>query len=142
MNEKLAMPEQEAQTAAYLKTNGPQEGAFDMSPEEELLLFGKTDFEKAVLRSSIKGTKQNAWMIQQIIGLKGAHRVIHNRLAEGDGRFARIDATLDVFTKLRDKWLTRKKVVRNVLLGIFTLFLLPFLSLFMVEVVKRLLHWN
>ena len=159
MMEMNSMPDQEAQTERYLKTNGPPPGAFDLSEEEESLLHVQTDFEKMVLRSSLKGNKQNTWIIGEIIGLKGAHRGIHGRLREGDERFkrtdeliaqrlkdenerfAKIDATLDVFSQLRAKWLDRKKVVRNVLLAVCTILVLPFISQMGVEIIKHFLHW-
>jgi hypothetical protein len=153
------MPDQEAETEIYLKSNGPPAGSFELSDQEELLLDGKTEFEKVVLKSSLKSNKQNAWLIAQVVGLKGAHRVIHTRLKEGDEqfartdrliaqrladeneRFAKIEETLHIFMELRNRWLSHKKIVRHVIVGLVTLFILPFLSLLMVEVMKHFLHW-
>lgn len=141
MKDTIPMPEQEAQTVAYLKTNGPPEGAF--KPDvPEYALEGASKRDRYLLEMVSILAKQNEWQIKEIVGLKGAHRIIHRRLEDGEKRFDAIEQTMAFFVHLKEKWLSRRKTVRNVVIGLFTLFLLPFLSLFMVEVMKRILHWN
>lgn len=131
----------DVQTEHFLQTNGPEPGAF--APDiPEPLLAQASEIEKFLLRKASKTDKQNDWLIKETIGLKGAHRSIRTRLGESDRRFANIDATLDVFTKLRDGWLTRRKFLRNAVIGLFTLLILPFFSLLLVEVIKHFLHWQ
>ena len=150
MSDTALTPEQnEEQTKQYLKTNGPPPGAFAPDPSLEPLLEGKSELEKLFYRSQSTGLKQGDWVIREIAGLKSAHRTIHqkmneidNQFASGEKRFQNIDATLAVFTAIRDQWLTRKAVRAKIAIGLITLLVFPFLSLFLVEVAKRLLHWK
>jgi hypothetical protein len=132
---------QEGQTDRFLKTDGPAPGAFDLNDDEKYLLHGKTDFEKKILESVLKSNKQNDWIVRETVGLKGAHRVIHTRLAEGDKRFETIEKSLAVFTELREKWLTRKKYRQRILIGALTLLILPFIGSLTVEWLKHIFDW-
>ena len=125
----------ERNTEIFLRTNGPAANEFspDIPPH---LLAGMTPNERYLSEMACISAKQNGWLIKETIGLKGAHRAIHRRLAEGDDRFGKIDATLKVFTTIHDKWLTRQKVARNIILAIVTILMLPTISLLLVELLK------
>ena len=81
----------EVKTEIFLRTNGPSKGAFDPSPELLRLLEGKDASEKFLLLQSNTHTKQNEWLINQIIGLKGAHRSLHEQLLAEDNRSVKIE---------------------------------------------------
>jgi hypothetical protein len=90
------MPEEkrnDQQTAVFLRSNGPPEGAFkpDIPPH---LLHGKSESEIWLYEMVGISTKQNEWLINQVIGLKGAHRTINQRLAEGEKRFEKIEQSI------------------------------------------------
>lgn len=140
------MLDQEAQTNHFLRTNGPNPGEFepDIPPQ---LLKGKSEDEQWLYREVNRGNKMSEWLIPQVVGLKGAHRIIHERmvdvkkdlaaeLGKGNERFSKIEAEMAPFLVLREKWLTRKKMIRNILLAMLTIFLLPALSVLLAEVLK------
>ena len=126
--------EDEAQTEIFLNSNGPDDGEFDpVIPPE--LLSGKSKSEKWLYEQTDKSIRQNNYLIRQVTGLKRAHRVEHLR-------FQSLSQKIEPLHNLWNKWLTGKKFVRNAFLALLTLFLLPFLALFMVEVVKHWLGWK
>ena len=140
MSDEEKTAKEDAETTLFLNTNGPPDGAFrQVIPAH--LLEGKSESEKWLYEMVGVSAKQNEWLIRQVSGLKLAHKTIHRKMDEGVEHFKKIDETLDVFTKIRDAWLTRKKMVRNILLGALTLVILPFIGLFGVEVAKHFLHW-
>jgi hypothetical protein len=110
--------------------------------------------------------KQVGWVIPEISGLKAAHRTIHQKMNDGTAHFRsvdnslirlapcltcavetkdrlqKIDTELNKFTLMRDKYLTRRKMIRNTLIAVATLFFLPFLSVLAVEFIKHAWHWG
>ena len=128
-------------TNQYLKTNGPPPSAF--TPDvPAYVLDGMTKKERWLHEMVSIGNKQNGWLIEEVKGLKGAHRVIHRRLDEGQKRFEEIDKTLDVFIKLHDRYLSRRATIRNVFIGLATLLILPFLATLTVEWIKHIAGWK
>lgn len=148
MNVPLSSEQIDEQTRQYLGTDGPPPDTF--KPDvPECLLEGLTPKEKYTMEMLSIGAKQNGWLIHEVKGLKSAHRTIHSKMEEidnqfsaGEKRFQNIDSTLAVFTAIRDQWLSRKHLRAKIIIGLFTLLIFPFLSLFLVEVAKRLLHWK
>lgn len=139
---------EEEQTRIYLATNGPRPGAFEPNIPPELLQ-GKGKGEVWLYEKVDSGDKKNDWQIREIIGLKGAHRQLHSahqeinsRLERGDERFEQIEKTTRWIEELRTSWKSRRKMFRNVLIGVLTLFLLPFLSVFAEDLLKRWLGWK
>ena len=138
--------ENEQNTAIFLKTNGPPEGAFKpdlpdfilrhMANPDAMTKEDRLEMERYKMEMISISTKQNQYLIEENKGHKGALRAIYKRLAEADQRFGKIDATLKVFTTIHDKWLTRKKVARNTILAIVTILVLPTISLLLVELLK------
>jgi hypothetical protein len=144
--------EDEVQTEIFLNTNGPDETELEPSIPPDLLR-GKSESEKWLYEQADKSIKQNNWLIRQVTGLKRAHRVAHQRMDEvkadlkvelekGTLRFQSLDQKIEPLHALWNKWLTRKKLMWNALLGLLSLFLLPFLALFAVEAVKHWLGWK
>jgi len=60
----------------------------------------------------------------------------------GEVRFSNIDATLEVFTKLRNAWATKRKMYRNFFYGCLIALLLPTIGGLIVECVKHWLGWK
>ena len=148
--------EDDEQTRIFLRTNGPEEGEFEPNIPPGLLK-GKSESEKWMIEKTDTGIKQNGWLIKQVVGLKGAIRAQQRRteqvkieikaelkaeLAAGVARFQTIESKLEPLANLWDKWLGSKKVVRHLIFGLLSLFLLPFLALFMVELLKHWLGWK
>lgn len=149
---EIEMQFQEEKTNRFLKTNGPPPGAFEPSVEAKQLAHGKTDVESFLILESSSQRKQNDWVIKEVVGLKGAHRVMHNHVSQVDAeaktikdeaakRFSAVEETLAVFVGIRERWFAGKKMLRNIFIALFTIFMLPFLSVLAVEVVKHFLHW-
>ena len=158
---QLTQSENEA-TALFLKTNGPPESLFVPDIPEHLLV-GKSESDRWLYHSVGVHSKQNEWLIGQVSGLKAAHRTIlsnseaatlHFAKLDGDiealspcrecaaktnEHLSKIDATLATFTALRDRWLSRRQVLRNAAIVLATLLLMPFLSGIAVELVKHYL---
>lgn len=130
----------EAQTERYLKTNGPPPDAFKPNVPD-YALEGASKREKYLLEMTSVASRQNEWLIKETVGLKGAHRMIHSRLAEGDKRFEMLETQAAAFSVFRDKWLTGKKLAINIVLGLLTLVLLPALAMIAVEWIKHSLNW-
>jgi hypothetical protein len=150
--ERWSAESDEEQTQVYIRTNGPDEREFQPNIPPELLV-GKSKSEKWLYEQADMSIKQNNWLIRQVVGLKGAIRVQQRRteqvrtelqleLATATRRFQTIEAKLEPLAALWNKWLTRKKVMTHIILGLFSLFFLPFLALFMVEVLKHWLGWK
>jgi hypothetical protein len=133
---EMNQSQDDAQTRIYLKSNGPPRDAFEPSAEARQLAQGKSQGEAFLILESSKHGKQNSWIIEEIVGLKGAHRKIHARLEEGDEHFKALDAVATIVTTFRDKWLDRRKVIRNTILGLLTLLLFPVMSVLFAEVLK------
>jgi hypothetical protein len=141
MPDNIPMPDQEAKTEFFLKTNGPPPNYF--TPDvPAYALDGSSPREKYLLEMASISAKQNGWLIQETIGLKGAHRLIHSRLAEGDKKFEAIDEDRDKFHQWREKWLSRRKVVRNIIVAIITMLFLTFLPALVIEWIKHHFHWS
>ena len=137
----LTTEQDEESTRQFLKTNGPPPGIFAPDASLEPLLEGKGELEKRFYRSQSTQGKQNDYLISQGSGFKAALRSVHSRLEDGEARFIGIEGKLQVFDTLREKYLNRRKMIRNITVAVVSLFFLPFLSVLAVEVVKRLLHW-
>ena len=153
-------------TEKFLKTNGPPSDVFKPDPWVEALVEDLPQDQKILHRSVAVIMKQLGWIIPELSGLKSAHRTIHEKMEASEkhfdhvdselqrlapclacaeltkNRLEKIDATLDVFTQLRDRWLDRKKMTRNIIIAIASLFLLPFFAGLGIELVKHVLHWG
>ena len=145
---ELPNSEQERQTERFLKSNGPPADAFHPDVPD-YALEGATKREKYLLEMASISAKQNGWLIQDSIGLKSVHRTINTRLneidarlCEGDKQFAAINDDRLKLQAWRDRWLSRKKVVRNVAVAIVTALFLTFLPALAVEWVKHHFHWQ
>jgi hypothetical protein len=140
----LTPEQEEEQTKQFLRTNGPKPGIFAPDQAVVSLLASRSDLgdleRNFYLTQSTQG-KQNDYIINQIHGLKLVSATIHRRLEEGEKRFTNIESCLAVFTELRNNYLNKKKMRWKVILGALTLFILPFLSIFMSEVCKHFLKW-
>lgn len=140
MTDKITMADQEDSTARYLRTNGPPPGAFEPDVPH-YAMEGSTEREKYLLEMASKGDKQNRWVINEIIGLKGAHRVIHARLEDGDKKISELETVASIVKDWRAKWLTGKRKARNIIIAIITIALLPSLGIFIEDAIKHFLHW-
>ncbi len=140
MNEKITMADQDAQTERYLKTNGPPAGAFEPDVPH-YALAGASERETYLLEMASKADKQNRWLINEVVGLKGAHRVIHTRLNDGDKKFDDLESLAATVRDWHAKWLTGKRVVRNIVIAILTICLGPAIGIFLEDMVKHFLHW-
>ena len=153
-------------TIRYLKHNGPPPDVFKPDPWVEEVIKNLPEDQKILHRTVVTMSKQVGWMIPEIVGLKAAHRTIFSKMEEGNDHFAKldsdvealspcrecaaktnehltkIDATLSVFTQLRERWLSREKMFRNVTLVLATLLVMPFLAGLAIEVVKHYLYWG
>lgn len=115
--------EHERQTEAFFKTDGPKPGVF-ASTIPQSLLDGQPKAIQELMNLTSVISKQNEYQIEQIEGLKSAHKTIahrmntmDDRLREGEKRFSNIDATLDIFTKLREAYLKRRFVRTKIAMG-------------------------
>jgi hypothetical protein len=94
VNEIIIMPEEKANDEAtnrFLRTNGPP----PFQPQlPEFVLHGADERTKWLCEKADVSTQQNAWQIDQIIGLKGAHRTIHSRLEHDDKRMQKIEQSI------------------------------------------------
>jgi len=153
-----------AVTALFLKTNGPPPEVMTPSIPPHLLA-GKSPSEVWLYEKIDVAGKQNNWLISQVSGLKAAHRTIHAKMEDVESQAAenrtamerlapclncatetrehlqKIDGTLKVFTELRDRWLNKRKLMRNALAAVATLTLLPAVGMFVVELLKHWLKW-
>ena len=111
-------------TESFLKTDGPKTGAF-ASTIPAFLLEGQPPAIKELLNLTSVSTKQNEYVIEQVEGLKTAHKTMAHhmkdmdrRLQEGELRFANIDKTLKIFTDIHAAWLAKRLIKTKIALGI------------------------
>ena len=164
MSDKFLTSEQtEAQTNQFLQSNGPPKDIYEVDRSIEDLLVGRTELEKQFYRSQNKLEKMMHWMVPQIVGLKGAHRVIKRRLEEGDERFKgiedsakseiathtkadaeqfkKINETLAPFVQLRERWIAKKGWIKHGILAIASVIFLSFLPALAIEWLKHYFNW-
>jgi hypothetical protein len=153
-------------TEKFLKTNGPPSDVFKPDPWVEALVEDLPQDQKILHRSVAVIMKQLGWIIPELSGLKSAHRTIHEKMEVSEkhfdhvdselqrlapclacaeltkNRLEKIDATLDVFIKLREHWMGMKRLRLKIAVCLASLFLLPFLAGLGVEFCKHVLHWG
>jgi hypothetical protein len=132
MSEKqISDTENQKNTERFFHTNGPPPGEFEPDIPHHLLA-NMSPNERYLCEMACISAKQNGWLIKETIGLKGAHRLIQNRLEEGEKRFSIIECLLKSIIDLRDKWLSRKNLS-------VTFVILPAIGIVLAELIKPLL---
>lgn len=129
------------ETEHFLKSPPPPATRFapNIPPH---LLEGKSESEKYLYEMVGITAKQNEYIIEEQTGMKKSHAELHENQKETNKRLTKTELSLEPFITFRNTWLTKKKMIRNMLVILFTAFLLPFLSILAEDFVKHVLNWK
>ena len=142
----------EADTEAFLNEDGPITRSFK-STIPPSLLEGQPPVIQELLNSQSVSMKQNEHIIEEIAGLKLAHRTIHFNQEEtrkmleaktklDDNRFISIEKSAATFAGFIERVTDRKKLARNIFAAICLAFLLPACGQMFVEWIKHIQGWK